>query len=153
MERRKGGERESRLHFSPVQAGDLYLPYDGEKEEEDASAAATATTSVMMPLQCADSVHKRSPRFRDSRRAVPALLHTDAESLCQSNQRVSKIKPRVTTHQNLRTSYEWRLGTTNKLRGGRWRRRKMPPKGKREGKFNHGSPAKRSCVDKLNPST
>ena len=40
MERRKGGEeRESRLHFSPVQAGDLYLPYDGgEKEEEDAAA-------------------------------------------------------------------------------------------------------------------
>ena len=30
--------RESRLHFSPVQAGDLYLPYDGEKEEEDAAA-------------------------------------------------------------------------------------------------------------------
>ena len=42
--------RESRLHFSPVQAGDLYLPYDdGEKEEEEDAAAATTTTSVMMP--------------------------------------------------------------------------------------------------------
>ena len=88
--------RESRLHFSPVQAGDLYLPYDGEKEEEDA-AAATTTTSVMMPLQC---VHKLSPRFRESRRTEPASLHADAESLCQSSQRVSKIKPRVTLNQN-----------------------------------------------------
>ena len=88
--------RESRLHFSPVQAGDLYLPYDGEKEEEDA-AAATTTTSVMMPLQCA--VCERT-RFRKSRRTELVPLHADAESLCQSSQRVSKIKPRVTLNQN-----------------------------------------------------
>ena len=28
--RRRGRERESRLHFSPVQAGDLYLPSDDD---------------------------------------------------------------------------------------------------------------------------